>query len=428
MDFNKIVARAKSLLLSPKTEWPVIAAEPATTQSLYMGYVVPLAALPAIASFIKYSVIGVGIPFVGGTYRTSMGWGLSTAILTFVMSLVSVFVVGLILDALAPTFGGTKDRTQALKTAGYAYTASWVAGVLIIVPNIGWLATLLGGLYSIYLLYLALPHTMKAPADKTVGYTVVTVLAAIIISLIISAVTGGLMAGGMRGLGAGGLGGTLGSTNLSDDSGGKITGGALGGLAAFADKAEKASKQMEAAQKSGNADAQAAAAGNLMATVLGGGDKVESLPTDRIKAFLPATLAGLKQESSSAERNGAMGMQVSEAKATYGDGNGKSLRLEITDMGSAKGLMGLASWVNVEQDKQTQTGYEKVYKQGENMIHERWDNASKDGEYGAMLAGRFMVTVAGSAVSIDELKAAIGGVDLAGLAALRNEGVKTAAN
>lgn len=428
MDFNKIVARAKSLLLSPRSEWPVIAAEPETTQSLFMGYVVPLAALPAIASFIKYSVIGVGIPFVGGTYRTSMGWGLSTAILTFVMSLVSVFVVGLILDALAPTFGGTKDRTQALKTAGYAYTASWVAGVLIIVPNIGWLATLVGGLYSIYLLYLALPHTMKAPVDKTVGYTVVTVLAAIVLSLIVSAVTSGLMAGGMRGLGAGGFGGTLGSTSLSDDAGGKISGGALGGLAAFADKAEKASKQMDAAQKSGNADAQAAAAGNLMATVLGGGDKVESLPTERIKGFLPATLGGLKQESSSAERNGAMGMQVSEAKASYGDGNGKSLRLEITDMGSAKGLMGLASWVNVEQDKQTQTGYEKVYKQGENMIHERWDNASKDGEYGAMLAGRFMVTVAGSAVSIDELKAAIGGVDLAGLAALRNEGVKTAAN
>jgi hypothetical protein len=427
VDFNKIIARAKSLLLTPKAEWPVIAAEPATTQSLFMGYVVPMAALPALAGFIKSSLIGYGIPLVGGTYRASIGAGLSSAVLTFILSLVSVFVVGLIVDALAPTFGATKDRTQALKTTGFAYTASWVGGVLVIVPGIGWLAALLGGLYSIYLLYLALPHTMKAPEDKTVGYTVVTVIVAIVLGLVISAITGGLMGGAaMRGYG--GAFGGLGSASISSDDGSRISGGALGGLAAFADKAEKASKEMEAAQKSGNTDAQAAAAGNLMATVLGGGDKVESLSTDRIKSFLPATLAGLKQESSSAERNGAMGMQVSEAKATYSDGNGKSIHLEVTDMGSAKGLMGLASWASIEEDKQTSTGYEKTYKQGDTMIHERWDNSSKDGEYSAMVGGRFMVKVEGAAGSINELKAALGSVDLAGLAALKNEGVKTAAN
>ena len=127
-----------------------------------------------------------------------------------------------------------------------------------------------------------------------------------------------------------------------------------------------------------------------------------------------------------AERNGAMGMQVSEAKASYGDGAERSIDLEITDMGSAKGLMGLASWANIEEDKQTQTGYEKTYKQGENMIHEEWDKADKRGEYSAVVAGRFMVKVSGNAGSIDELKSALGGVNLSGLAALRNEGVKAA--
>ncbi len=423
MDFNKIIARAKSLLLTPRAEWPVIAAEPETTSGLFMGYVLPLAALPAIAGFIKSSVIGYGIPFVGGTYRSSMGAGLSTAILTLVLSLLSVFVVGLIVDALAPTFGATRDRMQALKTTGYAYTASWVAGVLVIVPGIGWLAALLGGLYSIYLLYLALPYTMKAPADKAVGYTVVTVIAAIVLSLIVGAITAGVV--GTAALGGMGRGGLFGSSASSDDAG-SITGGALGGLAQIASQAEKASKQMEAAEKSGDVDAQAKAAGNLMASVLGGGQQVESLPTDRIKSFLPATLAGLKQESSEAARNAAMGMQVSEAKARYSDGANRSIELEITDMGSARGLMGLASWVNVEEDKQTQTGYEKTYKQGENMIHEEWDNADKRGEYSAVVAGRFMVKVAGNAGSIDELKSALGGVNLAGLAALRNEGVKAA--
>jgi hypothetical protein len=43
-----------------------------------------------------------------------------------------------------------------------------------------------------------------------------------------------------------------------------------------------------------------------------------------------------------------------------------------------------------------------------------------------MLAQRFMVKVDGHAGSVDELKAAVNSVDLAGLAALRNEGVKAA--
>ena len=428
MDFNKIIARAKSLLLSPRTEWPVIAAEPETTSGLFMGYIVPMAALPAIAGFIKSTLIGTSIPFVGGVYRASVAGGLTTAVISFAVTLVSVFLVGLIIDALAPTFGATKDRVQALKTSGYAYTASFVAGILVIIPGIG--LTMLIGLialcYGLYLLYLGLPHTMKAPPDKAVGYTVVTVIAAIVLSLILSAITGALFvgAGTAAGLGRGGLFGASAPATSSD--GGSITGGVLGGLSQLANQAEKASKQMEAAEKAGDADAQAKAAGNLLGAVLGGGTQVESLAPDRIKSFLPATLGGLKQQTNSAARNGAMGMQISEAKASYGDGANRSLDLEITDMGGAKGLAGLAAWANIEEDKQTQTGYEKTYKQGENMIHEEWDNADKRGQYSAMIAGRFMVQVSGNAGSIDELKSALGSVDLAGLAALRNEGLKAA--
>ena len=228
MDFNKIIARAKALLLSPKTEWPAIASETETTQGLYVGYVIPLAAAPAIAGFIKSSVIGTAIPFVGGTYRSSIGGGLSAAVITFLMSLVGVFILGLIIDALAPTFGATKDRMQALKTAAYAYTASWVAGILVIVPGIGWLVALLGGLYSLYLLFLGLPFTMKAPEDKTVGYTIVTVIAAIVLSLILGAITAGVV--GTAGLGGLARSGSFGSSAVTSDDSGSITGGALGGV------------------------------------------------------------------------------------------------------------------------------------------------------------------------------------------------------
>jgi hypothetical protein len=418
MDFNHVIARAKAILLTPKTEWPVIAAEPATTSSIFTGYVLLLAALPAVATFIKATVFGYSA-WILGTYRMSMGAGLSMALTGYVMSLIGIFVLALVIDALAPSFGATKDRTQAIKTAAYAYTAGWVGGIGVIIPGIGTLIALAGGIYGIYLLYVGLPFTMKCPPEKATGYTVVIIVAAIIIYIIIGAVTGSVVGRG----GFGGYGGPGALGSVSHDGGSfdnNALGGALAGLAA-------AGKQMEQAQKSGNADEQAAAAGKVLGTVLSGGAaQVEALPPDRMKTFLPATLGGLKLTESSASRNGALGMQVSEAKATYSDAAGHSMDIEITDMGSAKGLMGLASAINVEEDKQTQTGYEKTYKQGENMIHEEWDNASKHGEYSVMLAQRFMVKVDGSAASVDELKSAVGSVDLAGLAALRNEGVKAA--
>src|SRR3546814_5172400 len=53
-----IVQRAKDILLKPKETWPVIAAEPATTQSIYVPYVVVLAAIGPIAQFIGGQVFG----------------------------------------------------------------------------------------------------------------------------------------------------------------------------------------------------------------------------------------------------------------------------------------------------------------------------------------------------------------------------------
>lgn len=426
MDLGKIFARIKSLLVTPKTEWPVIAGENATTGSLLLGYALPVAALPAIAGFIKTSILGYG--FLGVSVRGSMAGGITTAIFSVIVSLISVFVMGLIIDALAPTFGGTKNSTQALKTACYAYTAGWVAGIFILLSfGLGTLLMLLGMIYGCYLLYVGLPHTMKAPQEKAVGYAIISIIVAIVVGWILAAIVASLGFGVLGGMGGHGMFSSRFGNSPTWSDNGSVTVDAnstLGGLAALGAKAEQASKQMEAAQKSGDTQAQAQAAGNLVGAVLGGGQQVESLPTDKMKSFLPATLAGLAMVNSSAERNGAMGMQVSEAKAQYGNGD-HSLNLEITDMGSAKGLLGFAAWANVEEDKQTQTGYEKTYKQGENMIHEEWDNADKRGEYSAMLAGRFMVKVAGTAQSVDELKSAVSGVDLAGLAALRNEGVKT---
>ena len=190
---------------------------------------------------------------------------------------------------------------------------------------------------------------------------------------------------------------------------------------------EAAGKKMEAAQKSGTQQEQSQALGDVMGAVFGGGAVAEALAPDRLKSFVPDKLNGLARTEVSAERNNAMGMQISAAHGNYSDAAGHNLRLEITDAGGASGFMALAGWANVESETERTNGYERTRKVDGRMVHEEWNNRSEgggNGEYSTTLADRFMVKVSGDAGSIDELKSALGSLNLAGLEALKGEGVK----
>jgi hypothetical protein len=185
-----LVARVKGILLSPKSEWEVIDNESTTVGALYTGYIIPLAAIPAIAGFIGWSVIGSSM--LG---KAPMAWGLERAVLQFVLALAGTFVLALIIDAIAPSFGGQKNQIQALKVAAYSSTASWVAGIFMILPTLSILGIL--GLYSLYLLFVGLPIVMKAPAEKAMGYTVVIIICSIVLYVVIGAITLGALGTGM---------------------------------------------------------------------------------------------------------------------------------------------------------------------------------------------------------------------------------------
>lgn len=402
---SSLVTRVQNILLTPKTEWPVIAAEPETTSGLYTKYILILSALGPLAMFLKSTLIGTST-FVG-TFRVDMATGLKWLVVMYVLGLVGIWLWSLIINVLAPTFGGQKDSVQALKTAAYAATAAWVGGVGQIVPWIGWLIGLAGAVYSIYLLYLGLPHTMKAPADRAAGYTAVAIIVALILSWIIWAVVGGIVGRAMWG-GYGGPGVTVSDSGFEKGSAGAA-------LEDWAKQMEAAGKQVEQSAEANQGVPSAAAVGALVGAAVGGAGGA-ALPTDQLKAYLPETLGGLPRTGLSAERNAAMGFEVSEAQADYGDGAGRNLRLEINDTGGAKGLIALAAWANVESEKQWQGGYERNYRADGRMVHERWDGDS--GEYSVIVGNRFSVEISGQAASMDELKAALAsGVNLAGLEA-----------
>ena len=176
-----LVARVQAILLNPKTEWPVIEREPGEVGFLFTNYVAILAAIPAVCGFVGTSIVGVG------GYRAGLFSGLLGAIVGYILAFVGVYVMALIIDALAPSFNGQKNFNNALKLVVYSYTAAWLGGVFSLIPALSILG-LLCGLYSLYLLYLGIPVLMKSPDDKSLIYTVVAVVCAIVVSIVIGAI------------------------------------------------------------------------------------------------------------------------------------------------------------------------------------------------------------------------------------------------
>ena len=191
-----LLARVTAILLRPASEWPVIAGEATTASTIYTGYVAPLAAIGAIATFLGQVLIGTSVPLLG-TVRIGVGIGLASAILMYVMAFVGVWLLSFIVDALAPQFGGQRDSLRALKVVAYSYTPAWVAGVLHLVPSLGVLG-LIASAYGLYIMYLGLPVLMRSPKEKAIPYTAVVVVCAILVFFVLGALS--MCAGGMGGM------------------------------------------------------------------------------------------------------------------------------------------------------------------------------------------------------------------------------------
>ncbi len=375
---NARLDRIKDILLAPRAEWPRIDAEPATIGDIYKSHVIPLAAIGPVASLIGSLVFGHGA--FGITYRPSIMAAVGTAIVSYVFALIGIYICALVIDALAPQFGATKNRVAAFKVAAYGATAAWIAGIFGILPAIGMLGIL--GIYSLYLIYTGLPILMKAPADKAIGYTAVVVAAMVVIGIVIALVTAPvalLFGGAAVTANSGTVSGSLDVPGVGTIDTGKI---------------EAAAKRMEVmTQRAKNGEA----------TVIA---------PDVLQGLLPATVGGLARMSIETGSAGAAGFAGSNAEARYGSGDSE-FKLSITDMGAMGGLAALGGAFNVQSSKQTATEYERVGKVDGRMTTEKFDSERGRGTYSTLVGDRVMIEAEGRAASIDVLKAGVAAVDLA---------------
>jgi hypothetical protein len=178
----EIVQRVQSILLKPKEEWARIKAEPATAAGLFTSYALILAAIPPGFQFLR-RVLVERLPVIG---HWPVGRALTGALVAYVLSLLTVYLFALVIDALAPSFSSTKNMTAALKLAVYSMTPVWLAGAFNIFSGL-WVLGVLAGLYGFVILFLGFETPlMDTPKPKAGGYFAVSVLAAVVIYVVVN--------------------------------------------------------------------------------------------------------------------------------------------------------------------------------------------------------------------------------------------------
>lgn len=183
-----LIDRAKNILLTPKTEWATIAGESATLSSLLTSYVLPMAAIPALASLLSGMVLGIA---------TSTKFMIMSALIAYAMAVISFVITAYAADMLANTFKSEKNLDKSAQLAAYSATGVWVASILSIIPVIGSLSSIAGGIYVIYLLYLGVGPIKNTPKDQRVIYVVIICVVLIVASMILGSILGMfLLAGG----------------------------------------------------------------------------------------------------------------------------------------------------------------------------------------------------------------------------------------
>ena len=180
------VNRLKGILLQPGSTWKAIDGEFTKPGAIYKGWVLPLALIGPVCGALGTLVFGLSFGVVG-SYRVPVQIIATLAVVDYVLSVVGVWALSMVINALAPTFGGQKNDVQALKVAAYGSTPWFVAGVFSLLPQLA-LVGILVSLYTVYLVFVGVPVLMKPTKDQAMGYAIVAVLGAFVVALIILAV------------------------------------------------------------------------------------------------------------------------------------------------------------------------------------------------------------------------------------------------
>jgi len=378
-----LVARIRDILLDPKSQWPTIATEPASIATIYTGYIIPVAGFAISCQFIR-DVLGYSA--FGFNDQPTFGEAAGSALWNYALQLAWVYAASLAMNWLAPRLGGRKEPIGALKLAAYAATAAWVANVFLLIPWLGFL-TVLGVLYTLYLIQTGAPVLLGVPQERALQFTASLVGIGILASLIFFALIAPMLRSAPS------------STSSS---------------AVVPAATEQAAAPAETLALPGMGKVDLSKLGELgkrLDALSSGDGKLPVIATVDLVELMPMTLPGFNRTESSTDESIA-GLDLASVSAVYADGE-KTIKLSLSDMGVAGTMAGLTGALGVSRTEQNADNYSKLSTIDGRITMEDFNARDGIGSYAVLIGDRVMVKAEGHGVSVEQLKAAVGAIDIA---------------
>jgi len=164
INYVALTNRVIELLTNPRSTLAAIKDEPDHGRDLVLRYVFLLALIPTVFGFVGKLLFGEGFLY-----------SLVYSILMLGVFIGSVFVIGMLINTMAPSFGTIRNEAAAFKLVAYASTPVWVAGFLTLVPSLYPVAILAGFGYATYLFYIGSQEIMETPGEKALMFSIASV-------------------------------------------------------------------------------------------------------------------------------------------------------------------------------------------------------------------------------------------------------------
>jgi hypothetical protein len=178
INYKVLLSRVIELLISPRKTFEVIASEPDPGKELILRYVLLLALIPSVAGFLGNLLYGQG--FFHSFFYSLLQVGVFVG---------SVFILGILISTMAPSFGASRNENLSFRLAAYVSTPVWILGFLILVPDLTLLAALLGFGYAIYLFYIGSQVLLEIPAEEAAKFALISIISWFAIVLVTTIVT-----------------------------------------------------------------------------------------------------------------------------------------------------------------------------------------------------------------------------------------------
>lgn len=179
-DYTKTLSLIKGGLLDHENTWKTYLEDCPDWRQTALVLTGPLFLFSVLISLIFSRLVG-GYAMYG--YQGNWFMALVTSLL---MGVIGFALVVLVFNFLAGFFKGTANFSRAFAAISLAVIPAWVAGALAgIIPYLGALIALAGGILSLVYMYRIMPLALNVPQDKRVVHFVVSLVVVIIINMVI---------------------------------------------------------------------------------------------------------------------------------------------------------------------------------------------------------------------------------------------------